>query len=66
VKEEKKLAVLLVSHDLHFVFDYTDYVICLNQHICCHGHPETVKTTKDMQKLFPGFAPYHHHHDHEH
>lgn len=66
VKEERKIAVLLVSHDLHFVFDYTDYVICLNQHICCHGHPETVKTAKDMQLLFPGFAPYHHTHDHEH
>ena len=66
VKKERKLAILLVSHDLHFVFDYTDYVICLNQHICCHGHPETVKNTSDVQKLFPGFAPYHHHHDHEH
>lgn len=66
LKAKNNLSILLVSHDLHFVFDYTDNVICLNKHVCCQGHPETVKNQKDMHSLFPGFVPYRHCHDHEH
>ena len=30
------------SHDLHVVMSATDYVVCLNGHICCSGTPKTV------------------------
>lgn len=62
--------VLMVSHDLHLVMANTDQVICLNQHICCSGHPEQVSNDPAFKELFGGhassFAVYHHHHDHQH
>ena len=66
LKFEHKMAIVIISHDLHFVFDCTDHVICLNQHICCQGSPEKVRGVKEVQRLFPGFTPYQHSHDHQH
>ena len=53
-------AVLLVTHDLQYVMGATDEVVCLNRHICCQGHPETVKLNPEFLAL------YRHHHDHHH
>ncbi len=66
LKYKYKMAIVIISHDLHFVFDCTDHVICLNQHICCQGSPEIVREIKEVKQLFPGFSPYQHHHDHNH
>ena len=46
-------------------------VICLNQHICCQGHPEHVGQHPEYLQLFgkqiaDGIAVYTHHHDHDH
>jgi zinc transport system ATP-binding protein len=59
-------AVVHVSHDLHLVWDASDRVICLNKHICCLGHPDQVRLNPEVQRLFGGFLPYTHHHDHSH
>lgn len=64
-------AVLMVSHDLHWVMAKTDTVICLNQHICCHGHPEKVGNDPAYLSLFgrrhaKTLALYQHDHDHRH
>jgi zinc transport system ATP-binding protein len=64
-------AVLMVSHDLHWVMARTDQVLCLNHHVCCQGHPEQVGADPAYQALFgtrhtPAIAPYHHHHNHSH
>tara|TARA_B100000745_G_scaffold251007_2_gene173116 strand:- start:5511 stop:6302 length:792 start_codon:yes stop_codon:yes gene_type:complete len=64
-------AVLMVSHDLHLVMAQTDQVYCLNKHICCSGHPETVSQHPAYQQLFTPYeasriAIYTHHHDHQH
>lgn len=70
-QKESGCAVLLVSHDLFFVHKSSDHVICLNQHICCSGEPESVKKDPAYQTLFGTpfsdvIAPYTHHHDHSH
>ena len=64
-------AVLMVSHDWHWVMAQTDTVICLNQHICCHGHPEHVSNDPAYLSLFgrrhaEAVALYQHDHDHQH
>lgn len=71
VRQRHHCAVLMVSHDLHVVMAKTDRVICLNQHICCHGHPDTISTDSAYLSLFgdtpsPALAHYTHHHDHHH
>jgi len=71
IRRERECGVLLVSHDLHLVMATTDTVICLNQHVCCHGHPEQVSNDPAYLALFgesarPIVAPYTHRHDHRH
>ena len=67
LSQETGCAILMVSHDLHLVMASTDEVICLNQHICCHGTPDVVSTSPEYTELFGiRTAPYTHHHDHDH
>ena len=63
--------ILLISHNLHVVMSQTDYVICLNGHVCCSGAPSSVIKEPEYIKLFgknidPTSALYKHNHDHEH
>lgn len=71
LKNNENMAILLVSHDLHIVMKNTDYVICLNKHICCEGKTNQVILDKSYQELFnhkklDPIAFYEHHHDHKH
>lgn len=71
IREEDGCAVLMVSHDLHLVMAQTDHVVCLNQHICCQGKPESVSKDPGYLGLFghsaaTKIAVYTHHHDHHH
>lgn len=71
LRRELNCGVLLISHDLHLVMATTDTVICLNGHICCHGHPEQVTSDPAYLELFghraeAQIALYTHHHDHAH
>lgn len=71
LRDELHCGILMVSHDLHLVMAATDKVICLNQHICCSGHPEQVSNDPAYLELFgkkpaEALAVYHHHHDHQH
>lgn len=76
LRDELGCAVLMVSHDLHLVMAATDEVICLNGHVCCSGHPDTVSIDPAYIRLFGArlqqgqkqapLAHYTHHHDHQH
>lgn len=64
-------SIFMVSHDLHLVMANTDRVICLNQHICCQGKPESVLNDPAYLALFGesaahALALYSHKHDHHH
>jgi len=71
LRDDHGFGVLMVSHDLHLVMAATDHVVCLNQHVCCDGAPETVQQHPEYVALFgdrvaAGLALYAHHHDHDH
>jgi len=71
VSKQHGASVLMVSHDLHLVMSATDHVICLNHHICCSGHPHSVRDDPAFATLFgkhvaDSLAVYTHHHDHNH
>lgn len=73
-------AVLIVSHDLHWVMQGTDHVVCINQHICCEGIPADIQSESAFQSLYrthqhahiehehagEAFYAHHHHCEHEH
>ena len=71
IRDHRGCGVLMVSHDLHLVMAATDYVVCLNRHVCCAGRPEAVSRDPDYVALFgtrtaDALAVYHHDHDHDH
>lgn len=71
IRERFGCGVLMISHDLHLVMATTDQVLCLNQHVCCSGHPESVSQHPAYLELFGApasarLAVYTHHHDHTH
>ena len=58
-------AIVMVSHDLQWVMQGTQRVVCLNQHICCSGHPDSVQAHPEYQAIFGSQRVlYQHHHDH--
>ena len=67
ISKEEKLAIILVSHDLHLVMKNTDQVLCLAGHLCCIGAPAEVKKNAEFQEIFgKHLQPYEHSHDHIH
>lgn len=60
--------VLMISHDLHLVMAATDLVLCINQHLCCSGHPEAISQHPAFLRLLgsssmgKGLAIYGHEH----
>lgn len=64
-------AVLMVSHDLHIVMADSKEVLCINQHICCAGTPESLSNDPTFMRLWDnqisqnvGFYTHHHNHHH--
>lgn len=72
IAEVQKLwncAILMISHDLHMVMQKTDFVFCVNHHVCCHGSPESVNQHPEYLSLLgknSALGVYQHHHDHKH
>jgi len=67
IRKQRGCGILMVSHDLHIVMAATDHVVCLNQRVCCSGHPQTVTRHPAFLKLFgtkagQDLAIYPHHH----
>lgn len=54
-----RTAIVMISHDLNFVFKSSDVVLCVNKHICCAGHPVEITKTDEYKQ----FGFYEHHHD---
>ena len=52
ISESLKCGILLISHNLHVVMSKTDYVLCLNGHVCCSGTPVAVANDKKYKELF--------------
>ena len=52
IYKERKVSVLMVSHDLHMVMASTKEVICLFHHVCCSGEPQIVAKDPEFVSLF--------------
>ena len=60
-------ALYRMISDLAKTLSCGDQVVCLNRHICCHGHPEQVTQDPAYLDIFgQTTALYSHHHDHDH
>jgi len=68
---QRRLSILMVSHDLHLVMAATRQVVCLYHHICCSGEPQAVARDPEFRSLFGNdmanmVAVYQHSHNHTH
>ncbi|WP_373088647.1 ATP-binding cassette domain-containing protein [Sneathiella sp.] len=68
---DRKVSILMVSHDLHLVMSSTREVVCLYHHVCCSGKPHMVARDPEFISLFGEdmarlMAVYNHSHDHNH
>jgi len=71
IHNERKIALVMVSHDLHMVLASTRKVVCLYHHVCCSGEPTAVTRDPEFIQLFGQdmarmMAVYQHDHDHHH
>ena len=49
IPERYGCSILIVSHDLQWVMQGTQRVVCLNKHICCSGLPENIQQHPEYQ-----------------
>lgn len=61
LQDEYGISVVLVSHDLSFVYRYATKVLCLNKSGVCFGPPEEALTPQMLQNLYGGPMKYYHH-----
>ncbi|HYW70424.1 MAG TPA: metal ABC transporter ATP-binding protein [Pyrinomonadaceae bacterium] len=65
LQTQHKLATIMVSHDLSFVFRYATKVLCLNQQQVCFGSPTEALSADVLTKLYGdsvGFYDHRHKH----
>lgn len=65
LRDQQKITVVMVSHDLDVVFKYADQVLCLNRRLLCHGAPRTVLQPGVLEETYGTLAATYRH-DHVH
>lgn len=61
--QKQNLTMLLVTHDLHVVWEYATQVLCLNRQQMCMGKPDEVLTLEQLKQLYgTGIKFYQHRH----
>jgi len=53
--------IVIVSHDISFVANAVDHVVCVNKNLMCSGPPKLALTEKNLERLFGASNIYHHH-----
>lgn len=66
LQDKYEMTVIVVSHDLSFVYRYATKVFCLNRTGLCFGAPEEALTPKVLEELYGPHKYFHHfHHLHD-
>ena len=58
LKQSHDLSILMISHDLDFIYEYSDRVILMNKTVEEEGTPEEVYATKAFKETF-GYTAQH-------
>ncbi len=60
LQEELNITAVVVSHDLSFVYRYSNRVLCLNRTAICYGPPRHVLTPDVLEQIFGTRTVYEH------
>lgn len=52
LNKEKRITIILVSHDLNIVYKYANEVICLNKKMLCFGPPHKTLTAGTLKEIY--------------
>lgn len=66
IEEQKGLAVVLISHEMHIVYKFAQKVVCLNKGQLCYGPPREVLDKESLEKIFGSESGVYEHHHHNH
>ena len=61
LRNERKLTILLITHDLSVVYKLADNVICLNKKALCQGPALEVLTPQHLSLLYGGEVKFYQH-----
>lgn len=50
--DHRRIAILMVSHDLHLVEHLAGIVFCINRDLCCSGHPKEMLKPENLAKAY--------------
>lgn len=59
--KELSLTLVLISHDLNIVFEYSNKVVCLNKKMLCVGSPAHTLTPEHLVELYGGTVGFYKH-----
>lgn len=67
LNHEDGTTIIVISHELDFVYQYATNVICLNRRLLCTGSPKKVLTADILEKMYGGHVRHYAHDcDHKH
>ncbi len=61
IQKERKMTMLLVSHDLNIVYKIADKVLCLNKKALCFGPPREIISPETLVQLYGGEIKFYQH-----
>lgn len=59
--QKKKITILLVTHDLNIIYQYSSRVLCLNQTAVCFGQPKEVLNPEVFKKMYGSEVKFYQH-----
>lgn len=64
LSSELGFSLILISHDLNVVYQFSDQVICLNKQMMCIGEPKLTLTADQLNKLYGEGVGFYAHGEH--
>jgi zinc transport system ATP-binding protein len=52
LNREHGVTIMMVSHEINMVYEFTDRIICLNRDLISHGETKTALTSEVLKKLY--------------
>ena len=52
IKKRKKMTILLITHDIHVVREYTDYLLALNKCVTFFGKSEEIANLEVQKRIY--------------
>ena len=63
LRSDRKMTVMMVSHDISVVYRYASRVICINRRLMCQGTPGDILNDATLEHLYGHAAAHYEHHD---